>query len=272
MLGMARRHALIVVARLVVAAILLIGDRVEIPIPAFAAPSVTREMSAHFGLAGVSTLEVDTGFADLTLGSAQTLRQAGPAGSAAPPLIGSGMAGVDVTGKVRGYRREAVDDVRIALDRSGERATLRLDPTDRFGRRGLSGDFSLQVPDHVALLVRTSNGDITVNGHAAALDVSTGNGDLRLRGISGAPLRVGDGNGDIAVGFAPGWTVSHVQVYDGNGDITLELPGAVAPTLYTSIGSGDLHDGANLPRADRSVADFVLRTGNGDITIRRKRL
>jgi len=48
MLGMARRHALIVVAGLVVAAILLIGDRVEIPIPAFAAPSVTREMSAHF--------------------------------------------------------------------------------------------------------------------------------------------------------------------------------------------------------------------------------
>ncbi len=265
-----RRNVVIIAVSLFFAAVVLLARHVEIPIAALSRPSEVRTIAQNFDLTGIATLEVSSTFADLTaFGAAQPRAQARLDSGA--PSAPADETRIEIKGTVRGYTHDAVDAVRVTLERQGDHATVRIAPPDDFGWRHLTGAFTLRVPERLALVIHTSNGDVTVTGHEGALDVSTSNGNATLREIGGSPLRVRSGNGDIAIAFADGWNTSHVDVQDGNGDIVLELPRAVAPSLYVSTGNGDVHDDAHLTRVDRSTADIVLRNGNGDITLRRTR-
>jgi DUF4097 and DUF4098 domain-containing protein YvlB len=89
---------------------------------------------------------------------------------------------------------------------------------------------------------------------SASLDLSTGNGEVRVDGVAGG----GDyhtGNGDITVENGSGRTKAH----SGNGDVTVEAEGA---QVEADTGNGKL-----IFRGDLGEGSHTFTTGNGEVRL-----
>lgn len=129
---------------------------------------------------------------------------------------------------------------------------------------------------------RTGNGRVTVEGARGSVEANTGNGDVRVSTSSG-PVNVRSGNGDIEVSMDRLERSSAMTFTTGNGRISLTVPEGFGAEINGSTGSGTISTdmpirltGSINPRRIRGTLGnggepLEVRSGNGDIEIRRRR-
>lgn len=191
----------------------------------------------------------------------------------------SGSSKASIKGKVCASRQEWMDESRVEAT-GGKRAEILvvLPGSDSdwslMGQNYVYLDLELEVPDHIALDVKDSSGDIEING-VGALTVKDSSGDINIEDSMG-PVTVQDSSGDIELNDIK------LQVTiesDSSGDIRgSDIGGTV---LVVSDSSGDIsfrdvgenfiveRDSSGDISANRVGGDFrVERDGSGEIDAR----
>ncbi|MBT8046862.1 MAG: DUF4097 family beta strand repeat protein [Xanthomonadales bacterium] len=217
---------------------------------------------------------------DLTLdlsGSEELLIQA-----AAGDLNVRGVADSDravIKGKVCTSEEKWLADS-VVETREGTRAEITVVLPDLGSNWSLMGqkyaylDLELEVPDHLALDIRDSSGDVEISG-VGALTIKDSSGDIDIEDSAG-PVNVNDSSGDIElVGIRQDVTIES----DSSGDIRGRDIGGTVRVLRDSSGDIDFRDvGASFIverdssgdiSANRVGGDFkVMRDGSGEIDAR----
>ncbi|MGH3933520.1 MAG: DUF4097 family beta strand repeat-containing protein [Pseudonocardiaceae bacterium] len=144
---------------------------------------------------------------------------------------------------------------RTVIDFTGQRLTVR-SPRD-FSLRTVPLTIQVTVPSNSSITARSGSADITVEGVADRVDVSTGSGQVRAQPRTGE-TDVRTGSGDVRLGSVLG----RLRVRTGSGKVeVISIENAAAGgqgTVYT--GSGDVRLGA-------VTQDMSARTGSGDLTV-----
>jgi DUF4097 and DUF4098 domain-containing protein YvlB len=158
-------------------------------------------------------------------------------------------------------------------------------PTSR-SRTSVSVDYEVFAPRQTDLVLRTTNGGVSVQGIAGRLEARTTNGSVTLREVAG-DVRAQTTNGSVSVDLdGPGARTSALAVETTNGAITIGVPAGYSADLAASTEVGrisvsglDLQDERR--ERGRPVGDRVearlgaggprlsAMTRNGGITIRR---
>ena len=183
---------------------------------------------------------------------------------------------VDISGTKFAPSPEAADALRIEIDNTPDSVSVRVvRPTELRGNRGAR--FSVKMPRRTVLdLVRTSNGQIQVNGGAGPARFRTSNGSVRVQGFEGS-LDAQSSNGAVELTDVTGEVTARtsnghihadnlkgtLQATTSNGTITANLAAAGdrALRLETSNGSVDL----TLPPKFNN--DVRASSSNGRITL-----
>jgi hypothetical protein len=120
-------------------------------------------------------------------------------------------------------------------------------------------DYFLDVPPSVAIEADVNSGDITLDGLAAAVRVTTSSGDVRVRGLTGESLDTHSNSGDVTVDAV---SVKTLTVKATSGDVKVTL--AAAPTTVdASTTSGDVT--VTVPRSDMRYK-VQIATTSGDVS------
>ena len=126
----------------------------------------------------------------------------------------------------------------------------------------------------------TGNGRVTIEDAHGPVEATTGNGDVRVVTAIG-PVNASSGNGDIEVSMARVEHSAEMSFTTGSGRIVLSVPNGFGAELEGSTGNGAISselpmrvEGRIDPRRIRGTLGnggerLALRSGNGDITIRR---
>jgi hypothetical protein len=171
-------------------------------------------------------------------------------------------------------RRGSIDDVGFVVLRDNDGVTICAvfdddDDCESDGVRGRSRrgwnwgrreslrlTITVQVPRGSRLRVGSGNGDVAVTAAVAEARVSSGNGRVKVDGVSGR-VEASSGNGEVSVERAGG----PVRASSGNGDVTI---GTVVGPVNASSGNGDIR-----VRMDRLTGneDMEFSSGNGRIEL-----
>jgi len=116
-------------------------------------------------------------------------------------------------------------------------------------------NFTVEVPRGVVVRVGSGNGDVAVSGATADVNASSGNGDVRV-GAGAASVGASSGNGTVMVDGARG----PVHASSGNGRVTVST--ASGP-VNASTGNGRVE----VAIASRAAGDMEFSSGNGSIVL-----
>jgi hypothetical protein len=164
-----------------------------------------------------------------------------------------------------GPDQQAAESLTVNTRQEGNRIIVDA-PAPREERDGIHiGSFQspsvsliVTAPRKVSVDARTSDGSISAEDLAGAVELNTGDGSIRTRRIEGS-LRVRTGDGSISVTDAAG------RVEADSGDGSVELAGRF-DVMDVRTGDGsvrlDVHDGSALK------SDWSVNTGDGSITLR----
>jgi len=191
----------------------------------------------------------------------------------------SGSTRAVIKGKVCASKEEWMEESRVEAS-GGKRAEISVVLPGTDGDWSLMGnnyvylDLELEVPDHIALDVKDSSGDIEISG-VGALAVKDSSGDIDIEDSVG-PVSVWDSSGDIELNDIERQVTIES---DSSGDIRgSDIQGSV---LVVSDSSGDIsfkdvgenfiveRDSSGDITATRIGGDFrVERDGSGEIDAR----
>ncbi|MDP2314338.1 MAG: hypothetical protein Q8P41_15660 [Pseudomonadota bacterium] len=124
-------------------------------------------------------------------------------------------------------------------------------------------DIVLTVPLGLAVDVRTGQGDVRVEGVSSDLSIEVGDGNVVAEGLLGQTVRVQAGWGDATLGFAA--VPTEVSVGVGVGDVRLTVPEGGYDLDVESLG-GETLDGV---AHDKAGPLLRVRTASGRATIER---
>lgn len=157
-------------------------------------------------------------------------------------------------------RRRRGATVSIGWFRSEGRVSIELPPGCRLDVTTASGDVTLAGEQGLEGVVHldTASGEIVVSGGARELDVDTASGDIEIRDVELATLRIDTASGDARVKGR----VARAEVESASGDMRLE---ALAGPLTAETSSGDLFVRWQA-RPEEGAAR--IRTSSGDVHLR----
>ncbi|MFD9323037.1 DUF4097 family beta strand repeat-containing protein [Streptomyces sp. NPDC060053] len=223
---------------------------------------------------------------------------AGGSAAAGPPALARSGTRLVVTTE-NGLLLRPADGRRVTVDdradgdwsHDGDTWTLDLSCTDRERERGEEACPRMpyvKVPGGVSVTVSARNAGVDVAGLAAALDVTTVNGDVTVTrsGKDDAPVRLATRNGSVR---ATALDAGRLHAATTDGDVILACAsapsGVTAATTNGSVGVTVPHDapaylvtaGTDNGRAtvgvpasdDRQGPAMTLTTVNGDVDVRR---
>jgi DUF4097 and DUF4098 domain-containing protein YvlB len=144
--------------------------------------------------------------------------------------------------------------------RSDGRVSIDLPPGCRLDVTTSSGDVTLAGEQELEGVVRldTRSGDIAVSGGTRELDLDTASGDVEIRDVELATLRVDTASGDVRVRSR----VGRAEVEAASGDVRLE---ALAGPLTAETASGDLFARWHTRPSEGAAR---IRTSSGDVQLR----
>lgn len=162
----------------------------------------------------------------------------------------------------RGPTREAVDELRVEATQEGRRIDVEVKRPSRestvFGMNvSTSAKLIVSVPKHAAVLARTGDGAIRIEGVEGKLELRSGDGSIRVSEVKGE-LVLNTGDGSINVDHAEG----RLTLETGDGGVNVEGNLSVV-RMHTG-------DGSIVYRADsatRMEDDWDISTGDGSVSI-----
>jgi hypothetical protein len=212
-----------------------------------------------FPVAGITTLEVDSGAGDIT-------------------IVGTDTDEIVVTARISEGLRSTGHSRRV------EGSTLRLSSTcPNWGSDWCRVDYDVTVPASLAVVVDSEHGRVEVAGMTSDVRVDNRDGSTALTDIDGA-VRIRSRDGRVT---ATGLTSPTVDVNGRDGSVTVEL--AVPPDAVTaSVQDGSLtivvpadgtayrvdatsRDGSNnvsVPTDPASSRSITASTRDGSLTVR----
>jgi DUF4097 and DUF4098 domain-containing protein YvlB len=170
--------------------------------------------------------------------------------------------------------REKVSDDRVVLDSTGGAGLAAA------FARSQRVDYVVRMPRRANLTLKTTNGEVDVEGVAGAVDVTTTNGQIRLMGLAGK-TRVETGNGQVTLDVAR-LGEDGLTCHTTNGVINLTVPRNLPADLSARVTNGAIETGnlelvvkeQSRKRLDAALAgggpEIKLETTNGAIEIRGK--
>ena len=210
------------------------------------------------------TVELGVGRLDVQLGPdtevAELTVQVRPDPAAGPPWS-SGITGLlswlgEQAGAIQPSEMAIEAARRTAIDFTGRRLTVRT-PQD-IPLRSVPLTITVNAPTGSSIIARSAAGDVTVDGVADRLDVSTGTGQVRAQRCTG-PVDVRTGSGDVRLGSVLGT----LRVRTGSGlvdVVSLDAVGGLGNSGTVHTGTGDVRFGA-------VGCDLTARTGRGDLLV-----
>lgn len=133
---------------------------------------------------------------------------------------------------------------------------------DECNEEPCSVDLSLDVPENVALTLRTGSGDVWVENVRGDISLRTGSGDITGIALAGLDFSADTGSGDVRCALAP---AERVRLRTGSGDVALTVPyGAYRLNISTSAGDQKV-EGVQADEAAQGTID--VSTGSGDLKI-----
>lgn len=174
-----------------------------------------------------------------------------------------GATRVEARGTACASRESALDEIRIATRRSGDRLRVVAEiPDGRYWDEARL-DLEVSVPAGVAVKVDDGSGSLRVR-KVGSLEIDDGSGSIDVEDVAG-DVEIDDGSGEIDVRGVGG----EVRINDGSGSIDVRRAGAV---VIEDDGSGEIDlaeiDGDVLVRSDGS-GSISARDVGGDFTVRR---
>ncbi|MEU6483931.1 DUF4097 family beta strand repeat-containing protein [Streptomyces sp. NPDC046887] len=141
----------------------------------------------------------------------------------------------------------------------------------------------VRVPRGVAVTASGENGDLTAEGFASPLRLTSDNGTVSARDVTGA-LDLTSNNGDIRVeGRTPAQVTARaengdlrlvldrapekVDLVNDNGGVVIEVPGG-ATTYDVDAQSANGEVSVDVPTDPKSIRKVGVRASNGDIRVR----
>jgi hypothetical protein len=121
--------------------------------------------------------------------------------------------------------------------------------------------YQIQVPRDTAVSVTLQTGSITLSGLAGPVTASTGTGAISATGLSGDPVRLRTGTGEITAGFTSPPTA--LQATAQVGAINIGVPGTVPYNVTVRAFSYVV----NVNISGSSPYAITARVGTGAITI-----
>ncbi|PZG08825.1 DUF4097 family beta strand repeat-containing protein [Nonomuraea aridisoli] len=142
----------------------------------------------------------------------------------------------------------------------GEALVVTYDCPSDWGACGV--DYEIEVPKGLTADLTTGSGNLTLRGLTGELKLLVGSGDVDAAGLAGRSLSAESGAGDIELTYAS--APDAVELVAGSGDIRLAVPDG-AYDLKSEVGSGDT---AVTVKTDTSSPHKIsLQTGSGDVTV-----
>ncbi len=158
-----------------------------------------------------------------------------------------------------GLRKPTVRTSRTASGLSLQAAC----PGGLFGNN-CSVDYTLTVPRGAALELNTGDGSIRLDGVSGIVSAHTGDGSITGTNLRAGRLQAQSGDGSIRLQWAT--MPRTVTTTSGDGGVTLLVPpGSGQYAISTRTGQGGVHVDVNSdPKAASTLA---LRTGDGGISV-----
>ncbi|MEM8930744.1 MAG: DUF4097 family beta strand repeat-containing protein [Acidobacteriota bacterium] len=181
---------------------------------------------------------------------------------------------VDVQATITSKSQEAVDEVEIEVDASGDSVDISTDYPERKGRNGryeaASVAYHVRMPRLARAEIELVNGDLRLDGVAGAVDAELVNGDLTASGLAGnADLTTV--NGEIHATFDQLGSDQRVDIESVNGSVDLYLPSSADAVLEAETVHGDIESDFELTRdEDRYVGQEAhgrIGAGGGQIDL-----
>lgn len=229
-------------------------------------PDTSRDYQQCFECAGPVevTVELGAGRLDVQLSQetdqTELTVQVRPDPAAGPPW-NSGITGLlswlgEQAGAIQPSDMAVEAAHRTVIDFTGNRLTVRT-PQD-IPLRTVPLTITVNAPSGSSVIAHSAAADITVDGVADRLDVSTGTGQVRAQRCTG-PVDVRTGSGDVRLGTVLGT----LRVRTGSG-----LVDVVSLDTVGSLGNtGTVHTGTGNVRFGAVACDLTARTGRGDLLV-----
>jgi hypothetical protein len=186
----------------------------------------------------------------------------------------------------RGDPQEALDELRVEIDADGggiEIDTYYPSWKKLFGWSEVSAsvDYDIKVPRRANLNVRTTNGEVEIEGIEGEIRLRSTNGGLTVSDAAGS-VSAGTTNGAIQVELDSVDAASEMEFETTNGGIRLYLPSNIQASLSARTTNGTIETDfpvtvSGTYRRNRLEGDIngggplvELRTTNGSIRIRER--
>ena len=186
----------------------------------------TEELTAP--LDAITALAVSTNVGTLTLEAADVTEV-------------SITAEITVKAKTTEEAEQLVQEVRIAVEPSGDALVIKAVKPADFGKNQLGVDFTIVAPPHLALACTTSVGDIRIAGFAGRVDGRTDVGSITCTDLR-STAHLHTNVGDIKVVYAADApAVLDVDLSTNVGDIRFSGPTDLSTKLSAATNVGSIH-------------------------------
>jgi len=193
---------------------------------------------------------------------------------------------------VRGYSQSEADAnlLLLSLGKDRDNGTLKIyGKYDALQLRSVSPSFTftLKVPQQVAVILTSHNGDIRANGTRGTVALESHNGDI-VADAATCQVRAETHNGEVRIDLAtdpanPGKLDGEITSHNGN--IVVSLAEGISTSLHASTHNGEitaasplssgrqLQDATKKPRSLRGrlgdgTGSLTITTHNGDVRLR----
>jgi hypothetical protein len=127
-----------------------------------------------------------------------------------------------------------------------------------------SASYELAVPETVAVSVRTTDGDVRLDGFRGTAELRTGEGNVNVAAYCGFDLSARTGSGDVRIAAA--CSPEHLAVLTGSGDVLAQVPQGARYRITATSGSARAHVSGvvNDPSAPFTMD---MHSGSGSVVI-----
>jgi hypothetical protein len=162
--------------------------------------------------------------------------------------------------------------------------TLRISedcPGVNFGP-GCGVNYTIGVPPEVTLVIKSSTGDVTVQGIHGTIDASTSTGDVKISdatakltmhsstgdvtgtGLASSDVQAQDSTGDVRLTFTT--APNTVDARTSTGDVTITVPNGDAYNVNTTTSTGDRN--VRVTQGGGATRSITAQASTGDVTVR----